>query len=298
MHGWLNCFKPGGLTSHQVVAQVRRILGVKKIGHAGTLDPFASGVLPLAVGEATKTLAFCVAKLKTYCFEMQWGRQTDTGDLTGQIIAQEDADIPLEGQLQASLQNFLGGYEQVPPQYSALKIQGKRACDLVRSGISVNLKARFVKIFTIDLKGYDAVQKKTVIEVTCGPGTYIRALAEDIAKAHQRLAHVSRLERMRVGNFFVKDAISLETLQNIGHKVLATPAWVPITTVLDDIPAICLKQKSEIDLRFGRCIPVEKVGANPLFEGTALCVNQDNLAVAIVEIKAGKICPKRVLNIK
>lgn len=181
MNGWLNCYKPIGMTSNQVVSKARKALGIKKIGHAGTLDPFACGVLPLAVGEATKTISFCVNSRKVYKLEMLWGEKTDTADHTGEVTAESDRPLPNLASLEKVVQEFVGGYEQMPPAYSALKVDGKRAYELARAGKEVKLKVRSVQIFAISVLEHNSETMRSCMRVECGPGTYIRT---QIGRAH------------------------------------------------------------------------------------------------------------------
>lgn len=250
----------------------------------------------MAIGEATKTLSYVMNGQKTYVAQMRWGSKTDTADITGNVVATIATAIPPQAVLEKVCQEFVGGYEQVPPQYSALKIQGKRACDRVRLGEAVVMQPRFVAIKAVDVRDHQPSQGTTSLEVVCGQGTYIRTLAEDIAHKCGGLACLEALERTRVGKFRKEDAISLDNLEKLGHKVVATKAWLPISAALDDIPAICLNADDTRDIRFGRCVQSHNVGDLSSFVGTVLCLDEDNEALAIAHIENGLIYPRRVFN--
>lgn len=275
---------------------MRRILKFRKIGHAGTLDSFADGVLPLALGEATKTIPYVMKARKAYSAKLLWGQKTDTADITGSVVATASCAPPSLETLRQACQSFVGGYDQVPPQYSAIKIQGKRASDRVRAGEVIVIKPRFVDIFSIHIHEHNPTQGYTWLEVSCGAGTYIRALAEDIAARCGHLACLETLTRTQVGKFLIADAISLENLEKLGHKVDATKAWLPISAALDDIPAIRLDADAIRDIRFGRCVQARNCGDVSHCDGTVLCLDEVNEAVAIAQVRDGQVYPQRVLH--
>lgn len=296
MIGWLNGYKPQGMTSQAYINKVRRILGIRKIGHAGTLDPFAEGVLPLAIGEATKTIAYVMMAQKSYKATMRWGIRTNTADYTGQIIQSCQDPVPSLQTVQRACEHFLGGYNQMPPRYSALKIQGKRACDRARLGEDFELRPRVVEIFSLSIDNHDEERAETSFTVFCGPGTYIRSLAEDMAIFCGHLGTLISLQRVQVGKFLSSDAISLENLYEIGHKVLATQSWAPVLSALDDILAICLSPLDVQEIRFGRCVHVMNHGDQTPLKGDVLCVDKDRQPIAIGILKDGAVYPKRVFN--
>src|SRR5262245_22789776 len=210
VHGWLVLDKPAGMTSTHAVARLKRLFNAKKAGHAGTLDPIATGVLPVAFGEATKTVPFVQDGEKTYRFTVCWGIETNTDDCEGEAVAQS-ANRPTAGEIAALLPRFTGTLAQQPPAFSAIKIKGERAYDLARSGEVPDLSARIVTIHAFDL--IDAGCDTAVFEACCGRGTYVRALARDLGRSLGCYGHVSALRRTRAGPFSEKDAIGLQELE-------------------------------------------------------------------------------------
>ena len=241
-HGWLVVDKPLGMSSHQVVGKVRRILNSKKIGHAGTLDPLASGVLPLAIGEATKTMQFAMNTTKTYRFTICFGNSTTTDDAEGEVLDNSE-HRPSRQDILDILHDFTGEIEQIPPAYSAIKVDGKRAYALARKGETPEMTARNVYIHDLTLLDIPDVNHAT-LEVTCGKGTYVRSLARDIAQKLGSCGHVSYLRRTQVGNFLEKDTILLENLEKIVHSAPPSDGLsevlLPVDAVLDDIPVLHL----------------------------------------------------------
>ncbi|MFB0993074.1 MAG: tRNA pseudouridine(55) synthase TruB, partial [Rhodospirillales bacterium] len=215
IHGWIVIDKPLGMGSTGVVGKVRYLLNAQKAGHGGTLDPLASGILPIALGEATKTVAYAMDGCKTYEFTARWGQSTATDDMEGEVVSRSGVR-PAEADIRAILSEFEGEIDQIPPIYSAIKVDGKRAYDLARADISMKLKSRKVQIDKCELISCDDVDHAT-FRVQCGKGTYIRSLARDIAVRLGTCAHVSRLRRTRVGPFTEKHAISLDSLEALGH---------------------------------------------------------------------------------
>lgn len=295
MYGWLNIDKPEGMTSHQVVARLRKILGIRKIGHAGTLDPLASGVLPIAIGEATKTVAFMVNQSKTYRFEVQWGIQTSTDDREGETIATSTVR-PSKRDVQAVLKEFIGTIEQTPPRYSAIKINGKPAYKYARAGEDIELKSRLVHIDT--LQCVDVPDKDhATFETQCQKGTYIRSLARDMALKLGTVAHVTVLRRTSVGNFRENNAISLENLVDLGHKEVIIGQLCPLEVALDDILAIELSSSEQHKLLHGQAVQPVAVPHSGKCEDLVLCVSPERIPVALATLADGWIRPKRVFNI-
>ena len=208
--GWLNINKPIGCTSTRVVAVIKKITGAKKVGHGGTLDPMASGVLPIAINKATRQVESMMNHDKKYLFHLTFGEFRDTYDSEGKILEKNDF-VPLENEIINSLKYFVGDVEQIPPIYSALKINGKRACDLARNGETIELKARQIKIYDIVYGGF---KNKNTVELTvhCGRGCYVRSLGVDIAKKLGALGYVSKIERLKVGSFLIENSVNFDDL--------------------------------------------------------------------------------------
>jgi tRNA pseudouridine55 synthase len=294
MHGWLNIYKPLGMNSTKVVTIVRRALDNIKVGHGGTLDPMAEGILPLALGDATKTMSYLMDKIKVYEFEITWGSQTSTDDAQGDTIAVSDFR-PSQEQITEALPSFTGQIEQIPPDYSAVWVDGKRAYSLARKDVELDLKAR--TIFVEDFRLLSAESNdRAVFQVTCGKGTYIRSLARDLALHLGTRGHISILKRVKVGKFSITNAISLENFQELGHKVLAEGYVYPIADVLDDIPAVCVTADQEIDLWHGRTISLSPQQAEGLLPGKVLCIQVQGKALAIGSFDSGFVQPNRVFN--
>lgn len=299
IHGWLIVDKPAGPSSSAVVGRVKRATGAAKVGHGGTLDPAATGVLPIALGEATKTVAFVMDGTKAYRFTVRWGAATDTDDGEGAIVA-ESVERPEEASIRAALAGFVGDVMQVPPAYSALKVDGQRAYDLARADTPPTLAPRPVRIESLDLLGL-ADRDHAEFEVVCGKGTYVRSLARDLAVALGTLGHVAALRRTRVGGFGVERAISLEKLDELGHSAALFQFLLPIETALDDIPALALTEAEAQRLRRGQAVPALPVASRSHFRvpgpGGVACALCNGRAVALVKIAGGEIRPVRVLNL-
>jgi tRNA pseudouridine55 synthase len=304
--GWIVLDKAGDLGSTQAVSRVRRAFNAQKAGHAGTLDPLASGILPVALGEATKTVPYLVEADKTYRFTVRWGIETASGDREGAITARSDAR-PQAAAVEAALTGFVGEIEQVPPIFSAIKVDGARAYDLAREGIEVELKPRLVVIHAARLIGApDADHAELTID--CGKGAYVRALARDLALALGTVGHVSALRRTRVGPFGEDRAITLEFLEEMCHRGVGSEVLLPVETALDDIPAMAVTAEDAFRLSQGRPIvllprQVETLRArlaSPMGEGfasrTVLAVHGGS-PVSICEMRAGQLSPTRVFNL-
>lgn len=296
VHGWVILDKPIGLTSTQAVSRVKRLFDTGKAGHAGTLDPLASGCLPIALGEATKTVPFVVDSGKEYRFTVKWGIETDTDDADGTVIEKSDV-LPTPAGIDALLPRFVGQVEQVPPRYSAIKVDGARAYDLARDGEEVELRSRVVEINSLERVSDD--MDETVFECACGKGTYVRAIARDLGRALGCLGHVTALRRLAVGPFDEDDMISLEMLEEIGHKSGAAAAIAaavrPVETALDDIPALAINRSDAARLRNGQ--PVLMRGRDaPVLDGWAYATFDDVL-VALVEANGAELTPRRVFNL-
>lgn len=287
--GWLIIDKPLGISSSSAVGRVKYFTKAQKVGHGGTLDPLASGVLPIGLGEATKTMPFIVDASKEYEFTLEWGTATDSDDKEGAII-HSGGHTPSEEEVRAVLGGFIGTIEQVPPAYSAIKVDGQRAYKLARDGEHVELKARNVKIQSLTLLGHSVETHRSRFHVECGKGTYIRSLGRDIAQKLETWAHVTVLRRTRVGPFCVDKAISLEKLEQLSHSAPAAEYILPVVTALDDILALAITELEAEDIKYGRSLQCSKAK-----QGTFVLMAGD-MPVAIAVAKDGIIRPLRVFN--
>ncbi len=295
IHGWLVIDKPLHITSAQVVSQVRKKFNKIKVGHSGTLDPLATGILPLALGEATKSVQYIMAEHKKYFFEVTWGEERTTDDLEGEITytSHERPDFK---KIQDILSSFQGEIYQMPPLYSALKIQGRRACDLMRQNKEVLLQARPIQIYSLKIHSLPS-QDRCLFEVECGKGTYVRALARDMGRKLRCFGHASMIDRLEVGPFKKKQAITLEKLASLDENILLKEYVKKIQDVLDDIPAVLISQADAIELRLGRTIPVLSRDTEGDQNRLQLCIDENHQVVAFVRLKGHKLFPERVFNI-
>jgi tRNA pseudouridine55 synthase len=299
--GWICLDKPYDLTSTHAVSRVRRIFNAQKAGHAGTLDPLATGILPIALGEATKTVPFLMDADKAYRFTIAWGRTTATYDREGETLASSDVR-PTLAQVEAVLPRFVGEIEQVPPAYSAIKVDGERAYDLARAGETVELTARPVVIHSARVA--DAADPDHVtLEIECGKGTYVRALVRDLAEALGACGHVSDLRRTRVGGFTEQSAVTLELLEEFGHKARQSEALLPVETALDDIPALAVTDEDAFRLKQGRSVvlvprQVETVKARLRPGSRTVSAMAGGMVVALCEMRAGRLEPSRVFHLE
>ena len=227
MNGWLNINKNLGLTSFDIVKKVKKIFGIKKVGHAGTLDPFATGVLPIAIGECTRMIEYITNNKKSYTFTIEFGKETDTLDLEGKII-KESKNLPSIEACQNVCSNFIGEIYQTPPKYSAIKIDGQRAYNLARSGIDFDIQERKIEIFDLKFLSFDEQRSRASYSTICSKGTYIRSLARDISYYIQTLGFIVELRRDSVGKFLIGDSIHIDDICH--DHVLSTKK------LLDDIP--------------------------------------------------------------
>lgn len=251
INGWLNLYKPKGMTSNQAIGKVRRILNPKKLGHAGTLDPEAFGILPIALGEATKTIQFTQDKRKTYEFEVTWGEERNTDDIEGEVIETSDSR-PTQEQIEGQIAGFIGEVDQTPPKFSAIKIDGKRAYKLSRDGEDVKIPSRKVNIYSLELLETSENTAKFIME--CGKGTYVRSVGRDMGRILGCFGYISSLERTKVGIFDKNSAILLDKLE---EKVLSSSLdqlVLPVETVLDDIPALALTDNEIQRIKYGQYI--------------------------------------------
>jgi tRNA pseudouridine55 synthase len=298
VHGWIVLDKPIGMTSTHAVAVAKRLFTARRVGHAGTLDPLASGLLPLALGEATKTVPFVMDGRKRYRFTVRWGEERDTDDAEGRIVAAAAARPSMDA-ISACLPAFTGTIAQVPPKFSAIKIEGERAYDLARDGQEVVLEPRPVDIHALALVEAPAPDT-AVFEAECGKGTYVRALARDIGRVLGCLGHVTALRRTRVGPFGESDMISLAELESLCQKAAAgegslADALLPVETALDDIPALAVSRADAARLQRGQAVLLRGRDA-PIFRGTVYVTVSGEL-IALSEVDRGEIIPKRVFNL-
>ena len=300
VHGWIVLDKAVGMTSTQAVGAIKRLFSCKRAGHAGTLDPLASGCLPIALGEATKTVPFVMDGRKVYRFTVQWGEERDTDDAQGRVVAVSDAR-PDRTAIEAVIPQYTGTISQVPPQYSAIKIDGERAYDLARDGETVDLQARPVEIHRLNLVNMPD-SSTAEFEAECGKGTYVRAICRDLADALGACGHVSDLRRTRVGPFSDKTAVTLEMLEDLGHKARQSEALLPVETALDDIPELAVTEEDAFRLKQGRSIvlvprQVEAVKARLKPGCRIVSAMLGGAIVALCEMRAGRLEPSRVFHL-
>jgi len=297
IHGWLVFDKPQGMTSTQAVSRVRHLYGAQKAGHAGTLDPLATGVLPIAFGEATKTMPFAVGGNKQYRFTVRFGAATATDDAEGAIVA-TSAVRPTRAEIEAALPGFVGEISQVPPRYSALKVAGARAYDLARDEEEFELAPRPALIESLKLVDMPD-SDHCLIEARCGKGTYVRALARDLGHSLGSAAHITELRRTRVGPFDEEAAISLAKLEQLGHSAAGRDALVsvlqPVETALDDIPALAMNGRDAARLKRGQPVLLRGRDA-PILKGPVYATSRGTL-VAVGEVSQGELRPTRVFNL-
>jgi tRNA pseudouridine55 synthase len=295
--GWVVLDKPLGMGSTKAVGRVRWLFGAEKAGHGGTLDPLATGVLPIALGEATKTVPFVMDGRKEYRFTLRFGEARSTEDAEGEVTATNDAR-PTDAEIRAVLGRFTGEIEQVPPAFSALKVGGERAYDLARKGEKPDLKPRRVIIERLELSGRPDRDHADFV-VGCGKGTYIRSLGRDLAESLGTVGHLSALRRTAAGPFREEAAISLPKLEALGHIPPLLGALAPVATALDDIPALALTEAQAVRLRQGQPMPLTR-DAPP--SGALVRAELDGKLVALVrsEVSPGggsTLQPVRVFNL-
>lgn len=286
--GWVVLDKPVGMTSTHAVSRLKRIYNGKKAGHAGTLDPLASGILPIAFGEATKTVPFVQDGEKAYSFTVRWGVETDTDDADGQATRTSEAR-PTTAAIEALLPRFLGDILQTPPNFSAIKIAGERAYDLAREGEKVELKARPVTIHRLEI--VDATEDETRLVMECGKGAYVRSIARDLGRLLGCFGHVTALRRTRVGPFFEEDSFTLDEIMAEGG---AADALLSVEAGLTELPCVVVDRDTAARLRRGGSIILR--GRDAPHEGIvyAAC---GGVPVAFGEVVEGALEPSRVFNL-
>jgi tRNA pseudouridine55 synthase len=286
--GWIALDKPTGMTSTQAVSRLKRIYNAKKAGHAGTLDPLASGLLPVAFGEATKTVPFVQDGEKAYRFTVTWGKETDTDDSEGRIVRASD-ERPPPAAIEGLLPRFIGEIQQTPPQFSAIKIAGERAYDLARDGEQVALKPRPVTIYSLQI--VETTEHETQFFMECGKGAYVRAIARDLGRLLGCYGHVTALRRTRVGPFTEADAYTLDEIEN---QNMAGEALLSVEAGLSELPCVIVDRDTAARLRRGGSVILR--GRDAPAEGVvyAAC---SGVPVAFGEIIEGALTPSRVFNL-
>ena len=296
MYGWINLNKPCGISSASAVNQIKKVLNVKKVGYAGTLDPLASGVLPVAIGEATKVMPYAVDVIKSYLFTVQWGEQRTTDDAEGEVIGKSDV-IPHPEDIQKVISNFIGVLEQVPPDFSAVYVNGVRAFKLARDGQNVNLAARCVDVLDLKLLSVDQNSNRADFYLLCKKGVYVRSIARDLGISLGCLGYVSKLKRVRVGYFKYKNAITLEMLKRLHDCGKIRSYLFPLKYVLQDIEHL-----NDIfsDIQIKKIKNGQNIELNNLYvtRNCDICyVSTGNVPVAICSIVNSIIKPVRVFNV-
>lgn len=292
-NGWINLYKPKGITSNKALTILKKKFNISKVGHIGTLDPEAEGVLPIAIGEATKTIAFIKNEIKGYEFKILFGIKTDTGDLEGKITENSDILPSLAGIVEI-IPKFIGKIKQKPPIYSAIKINGKRSYDLARKGEIFEIEAREVEIYDLKILEYSPETKEALLSVLCSKGTYVRSLSEDIAKNLNTIATTSHIKRIISGVFLTNDTINVEQIEKIVHNDELITYLKAVDFVLDDIPVVnLLTPQTKLQIKNGQTIEV------PIDKSLNLIhrVFYENKLIAIGEVKAGFLKPLRVFNL-
>lgn len=288
--GWLILKKPYDMTSTQAVGKIKWLFEAKKAGHAGTLDPLATGILPIALGEATKTVPFVQDGTKIYEFDIAWGSATTTDDVEGEVIETSD-HRPTEAELTDILPCFTGIITQIPPAFSAIKINGERAYDLARAGEKPDMPPREIEIEALEILAHGA--EISTLRVTCQKGTYVRALARDIAKKLGSVAHVSRLHRAAVGPFTEDDAVSIEDLEDYADSISRDQVLRPIADALGHLDEVSLDQKQALAVRMGN--PALLLGRNaPISLEVAYATHKGDV-LAIGRVEKGQFKPSRVI---
>ncbi len=303
IHGWVNFDKPLGMSSTQAVGKVRWLFQAQKAGHAGTLDPLASGILPIALGEATKTVPFMMDAAKGYDFTITWGENTASWDAEGDVTDTSDVR-PARAAIEAALPQFIGDISQVPPKYSAIKVDGKRAYALMRGKdagpnnikVEFELKPRPVRVDSLTLN--DCGENSASFSLACGKGTYVRSLARDLIGALGTCGHVTVLRRTRVGPFSLSRAetpsFTLEDLEESCHRGDVLEALRPVSTALDDIPVLAVSELEAIELKHGRAIALPfDFTDSP--SGLTLA-KSGGVEIALLRAAGPLLTPKRVFN--
>lgn len=290
--GWVILDKPVGIGSTQCVSKIKWLYQAAKAGHAGTLDPLASGMLPLALGEATRTVPYIMDGQKTYRFTVTWGAETNTDDLAGEVTNTSD-ERPTKEAILALLPNYKGEIEQVPPQFSAVKIDGERAYKRARDGEEMEIKSRIVKIETLEL--VESTEDTATFEVLCGKGTYVRSLARDMGRDLKCFGHITQLRRTSVAPFLEEDLISLEDLVAMEGDIEKLDGELFTTgTALDDVLEVPVTKEQVHRLRLGNAIVLR--GRDAIAQADEAFASNGDELIAIGEVDKGQFKPKRVFQ--
>lgn len=291
--GWLVIDKPYNMGSTKVVGKCRFLTKAQKVGHAGTLDPLATGILPIAFGEATKTIPFIMDAKKTYRFTVTWGEERTTDDKEGDVTEMSEIR-PNRDQILKTMSDFIGVIKQRPPAYSAIKIDGKRSYDLARAGEVVEMKEREVEVF--DLKLLESDLQSATFEMECSKGTYVRSIGRDLARKLGTLGYISMLRRTKVGAFDESDTISLEKLEELVHSAPLEEWILNVVTVLDDILALAVTRDQADFLKNGGFIPSRELPASNRI-GELYKAMHDDKIIALCELDEEFLKPVRVFNL-
>ncbi|MFN3878376.1 MAG: tRNA pseudouridine(55) synthase TruB [Brevundimonas sp.] len=303
--GWVCLDKPFEMGSTEAVSRIRRLFNAQKAGHAGTLDPLASGILPIALGEATKTVPMMMDAQKVYRFTINWGVSTDSVDREGEIIGRSDVRPTVEA-VKAALPAFVGEIDQTPPRFSAIKVDGARAYDLARDGVEFELQSRRVTIYSAEVSdapdAADPVQDWVELTIRTGKGVYVRSLARDLAVVLGAEGHVSALRRELVGPFSTQNAVTLDSLEEMVHRGAASEGLLAVATALDDIPELAVTEQDAFSLRQGRPIvllprQVETLKDRLRDGSRTVSAFQGQTLVALCQLRAGRLEPDRVFNL-
>lgn len=286
--GWLILDKPVGVTSTQAVSRLKRLLNAKKAGHAGTLDPLASGLLPVAFGEATKTVPFVQDGEKAYRFTVQWGAQTNTDDTEG-VVIRTSHQRPSAAEIEALLPSFLGTILQKPPAFSAIKVNGERAYDMARDGEAVELAPRPITIHSLAMVSY--TPEESVFEAQCGKGTYVRSIARDLGEALGCYGHITSLRRTQVGPFREDDSVSLQQCEDAADQ--AALYLRPVESGLIELPCVIVDQNGAARLRRGQALLLRGRDAPLDGQAYATCAG---VPIAFGAVEKGQLVPHRVFN--
>ena len=302
INGWIILDKQSGITSRQAVNKISKVLNIKKIGHGGTLDPMATGILPLAVGEATKCISLIQNKSKKYSFIIKWGESTDTDDSEGKILEKSNVR-PTKNHICNIIKSFTGKIYQKPPIFSAIKIDGERSYKLARKNINIQHQPRLIEVYNLTLKqviNSDFAE----FEVVCGKGTYVRSLARDISEKLNTKGHVTMIRRHSVGSFNEKNTIFLDFFKEIIHSPIFLNKILPIEAVLDDIPALAFNNVEAGKLKQGQKIKFNSLEFKNNFineypnyqEFEKIPAISNNNLIALVKIDNDLVKPKRIIN--
>jgi len=294
--GWIFVNKPKNVSSFDVIRQLKKIFSIKRIGHAGTLDPLATGILPIAFGSATKTIPYLVSSKKEYRFSISWGIRTTTHDMEGEVI-DESNFVPSKEDILDVVSDFKGEFYQRPPKYSAVKINGQRAYKLARSGIDFNIKEKKVKLYELIIK--DHKKNKTEFLAKVGKGFYIRSLARDLCEKLATSGVIDSLERTELGQFSLENAFSLETIEKLVHSAPAGMVGgnllVPLSEVLDDIPALLISNKEAKRIQQGQSFFNDCLHKNSKL-GSEVLLLKDKRPIGLATVGENSFKPKKVFS--